>query len=147
MRKLCSILLAAVAAVLLFHSASYAQADQGSVCIFPVLRDNPDQTGMTSSGNMACAEKDYQLRFDQHKAFAWPTKESLEIDDLDPSSEHKIFVSCGQKQIQTLTLRLSSYKTTQLALTIYHGQTHLWTSLYSYCVEAEESKSKLSKKD
>lgn len=139
MRKLCSILLAAVGLALLFYPASFAQSDQGSVCIFPELRDNSDQMWITFSGNTACTGRNYRLQFDQHKTFAWPTKESLEIDDLDPSSEHTIVVSCGQKQIQTLTLRLSSYKTRQLALTIYHGQIHLLPSLYSACVEAEES--------
>lgn len=141
MRRFWLILLAAVVAALLFRPASYAQAGQGSVCVSPVLEDNSDQMKMSFTGDTFCAGEDYRLRFDQHKVFALPTKESVEIDDLDPTVEHKIVVYCGKKQIQTLTLDFSKSKIRQLTLLVFLGKAGLWASpsIYSKCVDAEES--------
>jgi hypothetical protein len=129
-------LLTGVAMAWLFDPASFAQADQGSVCLIPISKSWAD---VMTAENLICPAENYRVKFDGHRAFEWPSKESVEIDDLDTSQKHKIVLYCGKKDIQKLTIEFSKFKSTRLALSLGQGQTHLWASLYSACWQAEES--------
>ncbi|MGO9591190.1 MAG: hypothetical protein ACLP3K_14235 [Candidatus Acidiferrales bacterium] len=138
--------MAALVIAILFCPASSAQSSQGSICVLP-LPKNWTETALAE--NMECPGNNYSLKFDGHKAFTWPAKESIEIDDLDIGGNHRVFVYCSREERGRLSFSFSKFKTTQLALgfNVTDGTLHLWTSLYLVCVEAEESESKLSKKN
>jgi len=96
--------------------------------------------GSTNAENVVCPSKDYRIKFEGHKPLPWPANESLEIDDLDADSTHKIIIYCGQRKFRTLDFKFSTYKTTQLALFLTgDGETHFFVTLYPACVQLEES--------
>lgn len=138
--------MAVLVIAILVCPASSAQSFQGSICVMPLPKN---WTETTLAENMICPGNNYSLKLDGHKSFAWPSKESIEIDDLDFDAHHRVFVYCSGEERGRLSFSFSKFKTTQLALgfNVIDGTLHLWTSLYSACVEAEESKSKLSKKN
>lgn len=138
--------MAALVIAILFCPVSCAQSSQGSICVLPLPKNWAETT---LAENMICPGNDYSLKFDGHKVFAWPARESVKIDGLDLDAQHRVFVYCVGKERGRLGFSFSKFKTTQLALgfNVTDGTLHLWTSLYSACVEAEESKSKLSKKN
>ena len=92
---------------------SFAQSEQGSVCVAPVSKGWPQTAG---SANLICGSNNFSLKIDSQKVLSWPTKESVKIDGLDISIRHRVVVYCDGKPQQSFSFRFADFKTTELCL-------------------------------
>ena len=92
---------------------SFAQSEQGSVCVAPISKDWPATSG---TEELACPSNKFSLKIDGQKAIPWPNKESIKIDGLDLNVRHRIFVYCGGRPQQSFGFRFSEFKTAELCL-------------------------------
>src|SRR6202041_410610 len=98
---------------MLLCPVSFAQSEQGSVCVAPISKGWPPTAGTVE---LACASNKFSLKIDAQKAIPWPNTESIKIDGLDINTRHRIVVYCAGKPQQSFGFRFSAFKTAELCL-------------------------------
>ena len=103
-----------VAIIALFVGSNlllYAQSERPSMCIAPNDARTPERCapGLCASGPLS-------FKIDDRPAMQWPKNESVEIDDLDAATRHRIIVYRAGKPQQSFKFRFSEYGSNRVCL-------------------------------
>jgi hypothetical protein len=90
-----------------------AQSQTGSMCIAPFV---PDPADNLSAPGLFCASGKFSLKLDAQPPISWPKKESVKVDSLDLTGNHRVVVFCDGKPQQSFSFRFSEFKSTELCL-------------------------------
>jgi hypothetical protein len=89
---------------------SFAQSDQGSLCIVPNSEEPPTRFSPGQNYNPATLV----IKIDKRKAVPWPHKNSLKINGLNLSERHLFVVISDGKPLQSFWFRFAHYKSAEL---------------------------------
>ncbi len=67
---------------------------------------------------LICASEKLSFNIDSLPRRTWPIKESVKLDGLDLSVNHRVVIFCGDKAQQSFKFRYSEFRTTRLCLFI-----------------------------
>jgi hypothetical protein len=113
------VMVAVLAAVLLFPHAGSAEPETGTICVAaraadPFRGQVIPPTGEVSSNGL-------QVKVDKRPAIPWPQTESLKIEGLDLKERHLLaVVDAHGKPIESLWFRFTTYNSKHLCLS-YDG--------------------------
>ena len=106
----------AVTLILLISHHANAQQATGSVCV-AARADDPFFKEPVTLPNGQTNSHGLRVKIDKRPATAWPERESLKIDGLDPSERHVLVVlSSDGKPIESVRFKFSEFKSTELCM-------------------------------
>ena len=91
------------------------QEKSGSICVDPLPKPVEGRTAI-GKGSVRCEAERYSFRIDAQSVRPWPEKDAIKIENVDPTSTHRITVFCGGKAMESAIFRFSEFKTKKLCL-------------------------------
>ena len=114
---------AIVAFLVGFNPLLYAQSERPSMCVAPNDARTPEgcAPGLCASGPLS-------FKIDDRLVMQWPKNESLEINDLDATTRHRIIIYRAGKPQQSFKFRFSEYRSNRVCLFLndFYWTAQLW---------------------
>jgi len=104
---------------LLLHPAFSSPQANGSICVAPLPEPARGQNGERYAGgppSVRCDAEKYSFKIDTQPPRPWPEKESIKIEDLGLSVQHRVVVLCGGKPMQSAAFRFSGFRNQKVCL-------------------------------
>jgi hypothetical protein len=113
--------------VLVFVNPAFS-AETGSICLAPVVDQNPPLTFVPPGA--PCDAAKLSVRIDTQRSVAWPVNGNVNMGDLDASVTHRVVILCNGKSQQSFRFRFADFETRKLCLFIndLYKTVQLWDS-------------------